>query len=74
MTGTQVIERQITRRLMGYEPQGYEQQGDEQPEVGQWADRLIAVLAVTAGLLIAGSVFEELLWAVVGVATLVTLR
>jgi hypothetical protein len=39
-----------------------------------WADRLIAVLAVTAGLFIIGSYFEELLWAVLAAATVTTLR
>ena len=69
MTGTQLIEWEITRRLTG---RG--RAGSDQPATGQWAERLIAVLAVTAGLLLVGSLSEELLWAAVGVGTLVSLR
>jgi len=39
-----------------------------------WADRLIAILAVTAGLCILGSYLEELLWTLLAAATLCTLR
>jgi hypothetical protein len=35
---------------------------------------LIAILAVTAGLVILGSYLEELLWAAVAATTVVTLR
>ena len=45
------------------------------PRAGNpWVERLIAVLAVTAGLSVVGSYFEEVLWAVLAVATLATLR
>ncbi|NQX87997.1 MAG: hypothetical protein HRT77_04985 [Halioglobus sp.] len=39
-----------------------------------WVERLIAVLAATAGLLIVGSYAEEMLWLLLAVATVVTLR
>jgi hypothetical protein len=43
-------------------------------DLNPWADRLIAILAVTAGLVILGSYLEELLWAAVAATTVVTLR
>ncbi len=39
-----------------------------------WADRLIAVLALTVGLLLIGSYFEDLLWVALGAATVCSLR
>ena len=69
MTGTQAIERQIVRRIVGHD----EQVGTLNDR-GQWAERLISVLTLTAGLLVVGAVFEELLWVVLGAATLLTLR
>lgn len=39
-----------------------------------WADRLIAILALTTGMLVLGSYLEELLWAAMAATTLVTLR
>ena len=39
-----------------------------------WAERLIAVLAATAGLAVVGSYFEEVVWAGMAIATLITLR
>lgn len=69
MTGVKLIEHRITRQLLQRRDQGHTQQGHN-----LWADRLIAVLAVTAGLFIMGSYFEELLWAVVAGATVSTLR
>lgn len=39
-----------------------------------WADRVIGILAVTAGLLVVGSYHEELLWLVLATATAFTLR
>lgn len=69
MTGTQYIERQIVRRILG----------NEAPPVGtesasQWSERLIAILTLTAGLLVVGTIIEELLWVLLGAATLFTLR
>jgi len=69
MTGTQAIERQIVRRIVGYD-----RQVARLDARSQWAERLILVLTLTAGLLVVGTVFEELLWVVLGVATLLTLR
>jgi hypothetical protein len=69
MTGTKLIEYRITRQLLQRR-----HPGDVQCEQNLWVDRLIAVLAVTAGLFIIGSYFEELLWAVVAAATVSTLR
>ena len=39
-----------------------------------WAERLIAVLAATTGLAVVGSYFEEVVWAGMAFATLITLR
>ena len=69
MTGAKHIEYGITRQLL--ERRG---QGDLHQNPNHWADRLIAVLAVTAGLFIMGSFFEELLWAALAAATVVTLK
>lgn len=69
MTGTKHIEYRITRQLLQRRHPGV-----VQSDQNLWVDRLIAVLAVTAGLLIIGSYFEELLWAVVAAATVSTLR
>ena len=43
-------------------------------DLNPWADRLIAILAVTTGLVILGNYLEELLWAAVVATTVVTLR
>jgi hypothetical protein len=43
-------------------------------DVQPWADRVIGILAVTTGLLLVGSYAEELLWAVLALATVYTLR
>ena len=40
----------------------------DNPGANPWIDRLIAILAVTAGLLIVGSYLEELLWAILAFA------
>ena len=69
MTGTQVVERQIVRRIVGYDAQAATLN-----DKGQWAERLISILTLTAGLLVVGTVFEELLWVVLGAGTLLTLR
>ncbi len=68
-TAARRIEHRITRKLL------QRQEGaTEQESITPWADRLIAVGAVTVGLLILGSYVEELLWAAVAAATVVTLR
>lgn len=69
MTTVKLLEHRITRRLLQCR---YDDRA--QLDTGLWADRLIAVLALTAGLFIVGSYFEELLWALLGAATLATLR
>jgi hypothetical protein len=69
MTAAKQIEYRITRRLL----QRREEVG-ESTRVSPWAERVIAVLAVTAGLFILGSYLEELLWLVVAGATVFTLR
>ena len=69
MTTAKLIEYRIIRQFL------------EQPEAAIpqgrgrfWAERLIAVLALTAGLAVVGSYFEEVLWAGMAIATLITLR
>jgi hypothetical protein len=84
MSAVKHIEYQITRKLMrrrergavqpGNVRQGLTQQPNLQPAPGKWADRLIAILALTTGLLVLGSFLEELLWAAVAATTLLTLR
>lgn len=69
MTGTQAIERQIVRRIVAYDAQAATLN-----DKGQWVERLISILTLTAGLLVVGAVFEELLWVVLGAGTLLTLR
>jgi hypothetical protein len=89
MTAAQQVEYQITRQLLQRREGGAVQPGAVQPgavqpgavqdavaraDLNPWADRLIAILAVTAGLVILGSYLEELLWAAVAATTVVTLR
>lgn len=69
MTAARLIEYRITRKLLRRREEGSEQQ-----RANVWADRLIAILAVTAGLFILGSYLEELLWALLAAATVFTLR
>jgi hypothetical protein len=69
MTAAKLIEYRITRQLLRRREEGGEQQGSN-----VWADRLIAILAVTAGLFILGSYLEELLWALLAATTVCTLR
>ena len=69
MTAAKLIEYRITRQLLQRREEGGEQQG-----ASVWADRLIAILAVTAGLFVLGSYLEELLWALLAAATVFTLR
>lgn len=71
MTAAQHIEYQITRQLV-------KRRGTTkiQPrvDISAWTDRLIAVLALAAGLLVLGSYVEEVLWFVVAATTVLTLR
>ena len=69
MTTTKRIEHSITRQLLQRRDVGTERQGSL-----LWAERLIAVLAVTAGLMIVGSYVEEVLWLVLAVAAAAMLR
>ena len=84
MTAARLIEHRIARQLQQRREQfsvhgltfpipaepGNTQRFDVQP----WADRVIAILAVTTGLLVVGSYVEELLWAALAAATVYTLR
>ena len=73
MTTARLIEHRITRQLLQRReevipPTGYNRNHS------LWVERLIAVLAVTVGLSIVGSYFEEMLWVLLAVATLAILR
>jgi hypothetical protein len=65
------MEYRIARRLVRrrQQPQQLQQESTET----LWADRLIAVLATTAGLVLLGSFLQELLWAMLAVATALSL-
>ncbi len=69
MSTARLIEHRIARQLLqrreGVLPRGRQ---------GLWVERFIAVLAATAVLSVVGSYFEELLWALLAIATLATLR
>jgi hypothetical protein len=81
MTAARLIENGITRKLLRRrereaqagsftpDPQLH-WQGDIQP----WLERVIAILAVTTGLLFIGSLVEELLWVALAASTVFTLR
>lgn len=69
MTTARMIEHRITRQLLERR-----ETGSPAPICNTWVERLIAVLAVAAGLSILGSYFEEMLWASLAIATLVTLK
>jgi nicotinamide riboside transporter PnuC len=72
MTAAKQIEYAIARRLIRRGSSQSEAAG--QPARQPWVDRMIAVLAATAGLAVVGSYAEELLWLVVAVATVITLK
>lgn len=74
MTTAKLIEYRIARQLLLRRETGAERGGKPQADIQPWADRLIAVLALTAGLLILGSYLEELLWAILAAVTVFTLR
>jgi hypothetical protein len=68
-TAAKRIEYRITRELLRRR-----EGASELERITPWADRLIAIGAVTVGLVILGSYAEELLWAAVAAATVFTLR
>ena len=79
MSAVKDMEYEITRQLLrrrehGELPRDCALGGQQRLQTQPWAERLIAVLAVSAGLLIVGSYLEELLWAAVAVTTVFTLR
>jgi len=78
MTAVKHIEYGITRQLLRRREQGGQSAGATRAfpasAVQPWADRVIAILAVTSGLLVVGSYMEELLWAVLAAATFYSLR
>ena len=75
MTVARRIENQITRQLLQRREEGDGQSYPiDNPGANPLIDRLIAILAVTAGLLIVGSYLEELLWAILAATTAITLR
>jgi len=70
MTTARLIEHRITREILLRREEG-------NPPAGSstfWTERLIAVVTVTAALVVVGSYSSEVLWAGVAIATLVTLR
>lgn len=69
MTTAKAIEYHITRQVMQRRCEG--KQGVSTSS--GWADRLIAVVAVTAGLFILGTYLQELLWVVIAAATVMAL-
>jgi hypothetical protein len=83
MTATQFIEYRITRQLLQRRSKQEQQEEFAGAEgvtcvvpssVQIWADRLIAILALTACLLVLGSYIENLLWVLIAAATAFTLR
>ncbi len=69
MTTARRIEHSITRQLLERRKEPVEERRSN-----LWLERLIAVLAVTAGLSVVGSYFQEVLWALLAAATLAMLR
>lgn len=69
MTTAKCIEYRIIRRLSSRERVA---PVDMAPAV-RWADRLIAVAGLTAGLFVLGACLEELLWAVIAGLTIFAL-
>lgn len=82
MTAAKLIEYRITRQLLQRRKAGalrdlqtpLKAWNGVPVDAQAWADRVIAILAVTAGLLVVGSYVEELLWAALAAATVYTLR
>lgn len=67
MTTARLIEHRITRELL-QRPRPVPAFG-----TGRWVERLISVLALTAGLLMLGSYAPELLWALLAGAAVFTM-
>lgn len=80
MTAAKLIEYRIARQLVQRRSQQEEHGATghfpfaRQACVQSWADRLIAVLAMTIGLVVVGSYAEQLLWVLLAVATAFALR
>ncbi|MDZ7781988.1 MAG: hypothetical protein U5K56_03255 [Halioglobus sp.] len=68
MTASKAIELRITRQLLSRQAAGREVAPGLTP-----AERLIALLAVTAGLFVLGALLRELLWALLAAATVLAL-
>ncbi|MFT4520863.1 MAG: hypothetical protein ACI9JM_003271 [Halioglobus sp.] len=68
MTTAQAIEYRITRHLLQRDSKG-----EPEPDITGWADRLIAVLAVTVGIFVLGTYLEELLWVLIAGVTVFAL-
>ena len=69
MTTARALEYRIIRRLTSG-------RAERPGSIGQgvrWADRLIAVTALTAGLFVLGAYLEELLWVVIAGLTIFAL-
>lgn len=68
MTASKAIELRITRQLLSRRAAGRGASPGLAP-----AERLIALLAVTAGLFVLGALLRELLWALLAAATVLAL-
>ena len=67
MTAAKATEYRIIRQLL------HRDQDAQESPVTALADRLIAVLAATAGIFLLGAYLQELLWVVIGVVTVMAL-
>ncbi|MFK7976826.1 MAG: hypothetical protein AB8C02_11865 [Halioglobus sp.] len=71
------LEYRITQNLVGGQAQAHQPHASkERPGAFQpwrWGDRLIAVLAVAASLIVVGSFLEELIWVVLAAGTIFVL-
>jgi hypothetical protein len=67
MTTARLLEHRITRDLLNRREHG------PVPRRGELAERLITVTAVTAAMLLLGSYAQELLWALLAGAAVLTL-
>ncbi len=72
---TRAIERQIVRKLMRKlsTTEAEHHRADVHADVRSLAERIIAVLAATVCVFLLGTYLQELLWAALGVATVLTL-
>lgn len=69
MTTAKALEYRIIRKLTAALPTDR-----SEPSQGvRWADRVIAVTALTAGLFVLGTYLEELLWVVIAALTIFAL-